>query len=200
MIDLTRKWKRQKRSMNTSVGNIPPHPRKGQSVAEYMCTDGVYQAERCSKFVRANTPRSIRTTTNFLNEYHLQEGIKRWNFPFAMASADIAHYHPNNVDPNSMLMCGSNARDGLLECFERPKGMALDDFTDTGLIALSEKLGTTPAQHEDTLCIFIRFLDNVCRAGPYKNAGGFKRLYTGKRPKEIRVQRKIDHPLNEFMV
>tara|TARA_X000001036_G_scaffold133385_2_gene126213 strand:- start:2454 stop:3479 length:1026 start_codon:yes stop_codon:yes gene_type:complete len=199
MIDLTRQWKKQKRSMNTSVGNIPPHPRKGQSVTEYMCTDGVYQAERCSEFVRSNTPRTIRRTTNFLNEYHLQEGIKRWNFPFAMASADIAHYHPNSVDPNSMLMCGSNARDGLLECFERPKGMALDNFTDAGLIELSEKLGTTPAQHEDTLCIFIRFLDNVCRAGPYKNAGGFKRLYTGKKLKEIYVQKKIDYPLNEFM-
>ena len=204
MIELTREWKRKGIPMNTSVGNIPPHPRKGQSIAEYMCTDGVIQAERCSEFVSGNTPRTIRETTNFLNDYHLQEGIKRWNFPFAMTSADIAHYHPNNVDPWSMLMCGSNARDGLFECFERPKGMALDDFTDAGLVELSEKLGTTPAQHEDTLCIFIRFLDNVCRAGPYKNAGGFKRLYTGGKKKDILVEVPIVNPnvqsLDKFMV
>lgn len=196
MIELTREWKRKGIPMNTSVGNIPPHPRKGQSIAEYMCTDGVYQAERCSEFVSANKARSIRETTNFLNEYHLQEGIKRWNFPFAMAAADIAQYHPNNVDPDSMLMCGTNARDGLLECFERPKGMALDDFTDAGLVELSETLGTTPMAHEDTLCIFIRFLDNVCRAGPFKNAGGFKRLHTsGKKSKEKVLE---EYPLVDF--
>lgn len=196
MIELTREWKRKGIPMNTSVGNIPPHPRKGQSIAEYMCTDGVYQAERCSEFVSANKARSIRETTNFLNEYHLQEGIKRWNFPFAMASADIAQYHPNNVDPHSMLMCGTNARDGLFECFERPKGMALDDFTDAGLVELSETLGTTPMAHEDTLCIFIRFLDNVCRAGPFKNAGGFKRLHTsGKKSKEKVLE---EYPLVDF--
>ena len=196
MIELTREWKRKGIPMNTSVGNIPPHPRKGQSIAEYMCTDGVYQAERCSEFVSANKARSIRETTNFLNEYHLQEGIKRWNFPFAMAAADVAQYHPNNVDPHSMLMCGTNAREGLLECFERPKGMALDDFTDAGLVELSETLGTTPMAHEDTLCIFIRFLDNVCRAGPFKNAGGFKRLHTsGKKSKEKVLE---EYPLVDF--
>lgn len=178
MIDLTKQWKRIGRPMNTSVGNIPPHPRKGQSIAEYMCTDGLIQAERTAQFVSANKPKSIRETTNFLNEYNIQEGIKRWNFAFAMTAADIGQYHPNNVAPDSLLMCGSNARDGILECFERPKGMPLEDFTDMALLELTETLGTTPAQHEDTLCIFIRFLDNVCRAGPYKNAGGFKRLYT----------------------
>lgn len=192
MIELTKDWKRRGRAMNTSVGNIPPHPRKGQSIAEYMCTDGVIQAERASQFVSANEPRTIRETTDFLNEYNIREGIKRWNFPFAMAAADTAHYHPTNVDPYSMLMCGSNARDGLLECFDRPKGMALDEFTDAGLTELADTLGTTPAAHEDTLCIFIRFLDNVCRAGPYKNAGGFKRLYTKGKAQKLEEYPLVD--------
>ena len=181
MIELVREKQAMKEppKMISTVGNIVPFPRKGQGVLNYLCTDGVVQAQQLQYLIGASqTTWSIKQATDRLNAYNTKRLINRWNFPFSMTAADIATYLPNLVDPNSEIYCGKNAYDAIAEMYEKPKGLNKEKFCDVALEELTDDLGTTPMAHEDTLCIYIRFLENTSRYGDYKNQSGYTRQNT----------------------
>ena len=159
--------------MFSTIGNMIPFPRKGQGVANYLISDGLRNASQMHVWLRLNPGRGIKEVTDYLNDYNVRNGINKWNFPFSMTAADIATYHPDLVDPDSLLNCGRNAQVAIEEMFEKPDGMKKEAFYDEALLEITDVLGTTPMAHEDTLCIFTRFLHNVCKTGEYKNNSGF---------------------------
>lgn len=179
MADLMKRWKKKGNKMFSTIGNQNPTPIKGLNLTEHITTFGldliIELAEHLENNHKAgNAPFTQYEVFNRCNQKNLDRGMRRWNFPYAQMGADIGTYHPHLIDPNSSLYCGNNAVQAIEQMFLKPKGMAKEDFHDAALKNLTEVLGTNASAHEDTLCIFTRFMNNLDRSGNgYKNASGY---------------------------
>ena len=61
--------------------------------------------------------------------------------------------------------------------------MSQVEYHDRALADLTENLGTNAVAHEDTLCIYIRFLNNLDRSGRgLKNASGYYMMDKNDKP------------------
>lgn len=178
MMELMEFFKRHKTPMFSTVGNQNPTPMKGLNLVEHFRQYGLQLLDEFEEWLTSQSkPVSIRESMDWMNSWNIERGMRRWNFTYAQMGADIATYHPDLIDPNSLLHCGTNARDGVNQLYLKPKGMSTEDFHDAALIDLTKTLGTSPLAHEDTLCIFVRFLQNVDRTGVNnKNNSGFEYL------------------------
>ena len=166
MVDLMRYFKRVKKPMFSTIGNQNPTPQKGMNLVEHITSNGIQMLDEYQRWLESHSsPITIRQSTDWLNNWNVERGMRRWNFCYAQMGADIATYHPHLIDPHSLLQCGSNARDGIEQCYIKPRNMSREDFYDAALIDLTKTLGTSPLAHEDTLCIYVRFLQNVDRTG-----------------------------------
>jgi len=188
MTDMMKSWKAADKKMFSTIGNQNPRPIKGLNLVEHITSFGVETIEEMTIMIeenhKAGNPRfAQKTVTDWCNGKNKERGIVRWNFPYAQMAADIATYHPDYVDPNSSLYCGNNARQAIEQMFRKPKGMSQVEYHDLALQDLTEKLGTNNAAHEDTLCIFVRFLNNLDRSGNnFKNNSGYYMMDKADKP------------------
>lgn len=175
MIDLMRRWKGVSKPMFSTIGNQNPRPIKGLNLVQHITTFGYELCKDLTKYLEeGKEPYSMKHITDWCNQRNLDIGLSRWNFCYTQMAADIACYFPDLIDPNTSLYCGNNAVQAIEQMFRKPKGMSKYDFHDAALQDLTERLGTNAAAHEDTLCIYIRFLKNVDRSGRnLKNDSGY---------------------------
>tara|TARA_R110000782_G_scaffold12081_9_gene36283 strand:- start:16412 stop:17491 length:1080 start_codon:yes stop_codon:yes gene_type:complete len=180
MAELMKTWKAADRKMFSTIGNQNPTPIKGLNLPEHITTFGLELMKELTGWLEENlakdngAPLDQKELTDRLNQKNIDRGVRRWNFPYAQMIADIATYHPEYVDPNSSLYCGNNARQAIEQMFRRPKGMSEHVYHDLALANLTERLGTNAVAHEDTLCIYVRFLNNLDRSGRgLTNASGY---------------------------
>ena len=107
MFELIEEWRLKKKPLFSCIGNMVPFAKKGQPVIEYLMSDGVRMVSQLNTWLQVlDTKPSIKMVTDYLNAYNHRQGVRKWNFPFSMTAADIATYHPDLVDQDSLLYCG----------------------------------------------------------------------------------------------
>ena len=214
MANLMKQWKEVGNKMFSTIGNQNPTPIKGLNLTQHITSYGVDLCIELADYLEENyksggKPFSQKEITDRCNQRNIDAGMRRWNFPYAQMGADIATYHPHLIDPNSSLYCGNNAVQAIEQMFRKPKGMDKIEFHDRALKDLTERLGTNASAHEDTLCIYIRFLNNLDRSGNgYKNASGYYMMDKDDEPmypsiwRPVALEKKLNKgvQLDEFMV
>lgn len=139
--------------MFTSIGNQPPAPRKGVSNYDFMIKELPMLITRLAMWLYANDGVGHKDVVDWLNDYNVSQGHRRFNFQYAAFSMDCSDYFPNLVDPDSHTYFGNNAK----RCAKLvAPGMKHDDLMDL----LRERTGGKPKDLEDVLCDFVRFAQN----------------------------------------
>ncbi len=188
MADLMKEWKKAGKKMFSTIGNQNPTPVKGLNLTEHITSFGYDLINDLTEYLinnhkAGNPPFNQKEITDRCNEVNIKAGVRRWNFPYAQMAADIATYHTELIDPNSSLYCGNNAVQAIDQMFRKPKGESVYDYHDACLQDLTEVLGTNASAHEDTLCIYVRFLNNLDRSGNNrKNASGYYMMDLNDKP------------------
>lgn len=216
MANLMIEWKKVDKKIFSTVGNQNPTPKKGQNLVEHITTFGLETMDELTTYLEenykaGNPSLEQKSLTDKLNKKNIDNGIRRWNFPYAQMIADVSTYHPHLVDPNSSLYCGNNARIAIEQMFIKPKGMGDIEYHDLALANLTERLGTNAVAHEDTLCIYVRFLNNLDRSGRgLKNNSGYYMMDKDDKPlyasiwkpedKEDKLNTFTGSNLMEFMI
>ena len=124
MVDMMRAWKAEKKSMFTSIGNQPPAPRKGTSNMDFLIHEAPMLCLKLSHMIDhkdgLNTHKEV---VDYLNEYNLSKGHRRFNFAYAALSMDISDYFPEFIDPKSHTYLGNNAKRCLKLCSKATRMM-----------------------------------------------------------------------------
>ncbi len=102
----------------------------------------------------------IQEAVDMVLRFHTVLGCKRFKFVLTAWVMDIAQYFPELVDPSSDCYHGKNAEETMKICFEKPRGMKLQDFYDLGTRIIAECTGTWPMDVEDVFCDFVRWIEN----------------------------------------
>lgn len=179
MANLMKEFKANDTKMFSTIGNQNPTPIKGMNLVEHITSFGIDLIEELVEYIETNYKNGNpilkqNEITDRCNQRNIDHGIRRWNFQYSQMAADIATYHPHLIDPNSTLYCGNNAVQAIEQTFVKPKDLAPIDYHAEALSQLTRVLGTNAAAHEDTLCIFVRFLNNLDRTGNnYRNSSGY---------------------------
>ena len=155
MMTITKQWQDNKQSMFTSIGNQPPAPRKGVSNIDFLLNEAPALCQRLADFLEKKQ-RTHKEVVDYLNEYNLTEGHRRFNFTYAALSMDIGDYFPDLVDPQSHTYLGNNAK----RCKDLiSKGYKDDEFMDL-LLEHTPDCVSYARDYEDILCDGIRFVQN----------------------------------------
>jgi len=159
MVEDLVQYRASGKPMFTSIGNQPPAPKKGTSNVDFMAKELPDLIDRLGNFLVAKKqPRGLKQIVDFLNDYNISAGHRRFNFQYAAFSMDCADYYPVHADPNSHTYLGSNA----VRCMKKlSSGWREDDFMDL----LREKTGGKPKDLEDVMCDFVRFGQNYVPRG-----------------------------------
>ena len=72
--------------------------------------------------------RDIIECVDHCNSYLISKGYKRQSFVLSATMADIAEYHPELINPNSMIYAGTNAKRCINLIFNKNKGVSNFDF------------------------------------------------------------------------
>jgi hypothetical protein len=105
--------------------------------------------------IKSNEKLGIKEVVDYGNAWLLNGGFKRQNFVLTAFAMDMAEYFPDNVDRDSDVYVGSNARKCLKLILPEMK-------TDAALRHLCDITGghSKPYDMEDVACDFIRYVDN----------------------------------------
>lgn len=137
----------------TSIGNQPPSPRKGVTCLDFMVNELEPLIDRFIEWLHAGGKKDHKAIVDYLNEYNIEQGHKRFNFVYAAFSYDLGDYHQDLVDHMSHGYFGNNA----IRCMKvLSSGYSTDEFMDI----LLERIGGAPRDNEDVLCDFVRFGQN----------------------------------------
>jgi hypothetical protein len=153
MMDDLKHRKANSISTFTSIGNQPPTPRKGVSVIDYLTEELPSLLDRHIDWLHSGQKKTHKEVVDWLNEYNVQQGHKRFNFVYAAFSYDLGDYHKDLVDDMSHGYFGNNA----VRCMKMLSGgYTTDEFMDL----LCERMGGAPRDNEDVMCDFVRFGQN----------------------------------------
>jgi len=153
MIENIKERKANKIPTFTSIGNQPPAPRKGVSVVDYITEELPGLLDKLIDWLYMGDKKTHKQVVDYLNEYNLSQGHKRFNFVYAAFSYDLGDYHKDLVDDMSHGYFGNNA----VRCMQKlSSGYTTDAFMDI----LCERMGGAPRDNEDVLCDFVRFGQN----------------------------------------
>lgn len=137
----------------TSIGNQPPAPRRGVSNFDFMKDELPNLVDRVLDWLNTGQKKTHKAVTDFMNEYNLEQGHRRFNFVYAAFSYDLGDYHKDLVDDQSHGYFGNNA----IRCMKLLSGgYSTDQFMDI----LVERTGGAPRDLEDVTCDFVRFGQN----------------------------------------
>ena len=154
-----------KNSIFTSIGNQPPAPKKGVSNIDFMINELPNLLDDVVDFLYARK-RNHKEVVDFLNDYNIKNGHRRFNFAYTAFSLDLSDYFPEIVDEDSHTYLGNNA----IRCMKRLGGSNSDTFMDM----LRDKTGGKPKDLEDVMCDFVRFGQNYTAGyGVYTNNSGW---------------------------
>lgn len=153
MRDSIRERKASGKPLFTSIGNQPPAPRKGVSNVDFM-VDELPQLIRMlvDWFDTLGREATHMEIVDFLNDYNLKVGHRRFNFAYAAFSMDVSDYFPNLCNEWSHTYLGNNAA----RCAKTVAnvGQNQHEYFMTWMAGVT---GGKPKDLEDVLCDFVRF-------------------------------------------
>ena len=137
----------------TSIGNQPPAPRKGVSNVDFINNELLPLVDNLIEWLNIGPKKTHKQVVDFLNEYNVREGHRRFNFVYSAFSYDLGDYHKDLVDDMSHGYFGNNA----IRCMKMvSSGYTTDEFMDI----FCAKAGGAPRDNEDVLCDGVRFMQN----------------------------------------
>jgi len=147
------KTKASGKPMFTSIGNQPPSPRKGVTNLDFMTEELEPLLDSLIEWLNVGPKKTHKQVVDFLNDYNVEAGHRRFNFVYAAFSYDLGDYHKDLVDDMSHGYFGNNA----VRCMKvLSSGYSTDKFMDV----LCERMGGAPRDNEDVMCDFVRFGQN----------------------------------------
>lgn len=180
MIDV---MKAHKKSFYTSVGyQFPafPKPPRVLNVPLYKRGGDYYLSEYAprlandlarfldgTRLTKQKTKKTLREIGDFMLNWNVKNGLRRYNFQYSAVVADIADWFPEFVHRESHFYYGANARE-CISYFAKPKdGVKLkeDHFLDCVMTKIMEDTGSVPYNAEDVCCDYIRYVENYVRPG-----------------------------------
>jgi hypothetical protein len=135
------------------------------------------------KFIESeivDSPQDIKEIVDKGNLYLKENGFKRQTFVLSAFASDIAEYHPNYVNPHSMIYAGTNAQKCIKAIFGRCN-------PDEAISFLSERYNSVPYSIEDSrLCDPVRYFleyqskDHIRANGgkTYRNNSSLKKIWS----------------------
>jgi hypothetical protein len=104
--------------------------------------------------------RDIIECVEYCNDFLVKKGYKRQTFVLSATMADIAEYHPNLINPNSMIHAGTNASRCINLIFEKTKRVSNFEYESACIQFLADRYNSTPYSVEDSrLCDVIRYFN-----------------------------------------
>ena len=143
--------------MFTSIGNQPPAPRKGVSNIDFLINEAPTLCNKLAVELEKGKFNDFKEIVDFLNQYNVEQGHRRFNFSYAALSYDIGDYFPEFINPKAHGYFGNNA----IRCMKLMSGgYNTDDFMDI----VVDATGGAPRDLEDVLCDGVRFMQNYIRS------------------------------------
>lgn len=154
--------KAKKIAIFTSIGNQPPSPKKGVSNIDFMVKELPMLIVELTEWLQERK-RGHKEIVDYLNNYNISNGHRRFNFAYAAFSMDISDYYPELVDEYSHTYLGNNA----IRCMKlMSRGYKTDAFMDI----LTNLTGGKAKDLEDVMCDFVRYGQNY---DPFKRGRHF---------------------------
>lgn len=152
MKQLMEQWRDNKLSMFTSIGNQPPAPKKGTSNVDFMLNEAQDLLWSLEDAMRASGEKwTHKMVVDYLNQYNLRVGHRRFNFAYSAFAMDLSDYYPGWVDETSHTYLGNNAKRAVKEVFGHQR-------FDEAMEELAQATGGLYKDLEDVLCDYVRYL------------------------------------------
>ena len=130
--------------------------------------------------------RDIIECVDFCNDILVSKGFKRQSFVLSATMADISEYHPELINPNSMIYAGTNAKRCINLIFSKSKKVSNLEYESACIQFLADRYNSTPYSVEDSrLCDVVRYFNEYQSKHhilqnnnvEYKNSSILKEIY-----------------------
>lgn len=168
IADMVKKIKSYSGKMYTSIGyQFPAFPKP---VAGYSKGGDYFLCEYAPRLVTEfakylSQKRYFRQSMDWLVEWNRSNNLRAYRFQYAAFLADIADFYPELIDPTGLFFYGTNARECIKWIAKPVSKMKEDELLDEITIMTCEKVNGLPYDVEDSMCDFIRWIENYVRPG-----------------------------------
>ena len=157
----------------TSVGYQFPQFPKPPAGSEYKRGGDYYLTEFVPTMVRELAEwlegtvgkREIREIGDWLFDWNVRHGCKKFKFQFAAFISDICDWYPQYVVRESMFYYGSNAVECISYMAKPTTRMNREKFLDEVMDMVYTDTGAVPYNAEDIMCDSIRWIENYIKPG-----------------------------------
>ena len=155
----------------TSVGyQFPafPKPQKGyKKGGDYFLGEYAPRlARELAEWLESGGKRDLREIGEFMLEWNVKNGLRKYQFQYAAVVADIADWYPQYVNLESMFYYGTNAVECISYLAKPTQKMKKEQFLDAVMEKIYNDTQSVPYNAEDVCCDFIRYVENYVRPGP----------------------------------
>ena len=172
-------------AMYTSKGcQIPGFPKVTRAD---LCTSGIkyakggkmYLCEVAPKIINALSNKldsvesegrkiNIRDIVDWMNSCNQRLKFNRFIFQHSLFAADVSDYYPNLVNEYSPVYYGKNAVEAL-DLLATTNGTRMNKLErhDTVAKIIQERTGAKPKGVENSLCDYIKYIENQIPKGPF---------------------------------
>ena len=155
----------------TSVGyQFPAFPKPQDSYKKggdyYLGEYAPRLAREMAEWLESGGKRDLREIGEFMLEWNVKNGLRKYHFQYAAVIADVADWYPQYVNLDSMFYYGTNAVECISYLAKPTQKMKKEVFLDAVMEKIYNDTGSVPYNAEDVCCDFIRYVENYVRPGP----------------------------------
>jgi hypothetical protein len=154
----------------TSVGyQFPAFPKPIEGYKRggdyYLCEFAPELARSFTNWVRTGKPKKFREMGDWLFDWNVRHGLRKYKFQYAAFVADIADWFPEYVDRESLFYYGTNAIECISYLAKPKQKMPKEAFLDEVMMEIYRETGSLPYNAEDVCCDYIRYVENYIKPG-----------------------------------
>ncbi len=168
----------------TSIGYQFPAFPKPPAGSEYKRNGDYFMSELLPRMMRefANWleqggKREIREIGNWLFDWNVQNGCRKFKFQYAAFISDICDWYPQYVVRESMFYYGTNAVECIKYMAKPTSRMNKEKFMDEVMEMVYRDTGAVPYNAEDVMCDSIRWIENYIRPGEMYDHLDFNKVW-----------------------
>jgi hypothetical protein len=160
------------RPFYTSVGyQFPAFPKPPEGYKRggdfYLCEFAPRLSREFTNWVRTGKPKTFRQMGNWLFEWNVKHGLRKYKFQYAAFVADIADWFPEYVERDSLFYYGTNAIECISYLAKPTSKMKKEDFLDAVMCEIYRETDSLPYNAEDVCCDYIRWVENYIKPGSH---------------------------------
>ena len=156
-------------SFYTSVGyQFPAFPKTTEYKRggdHYLSNYAPKLSYELARFLENGDKKDLREVGEFMLNWNVNQGLRKYKFQYAAVVADIADWFPEYVNKESMFYYGTNAVECISYLATPKQRIKKEDFLDEVMLKIYEDTGSYPYNAEDVCCDFIRWVENYVKPG-----------------------------------